>query len=281
MTEESERISIVTVATHQSGYFGILQQSCGNGGLPLTVLGFGKKWRGMSMKINMLLEYLRGKEDSDIVVMVDAFDVAMLGNKKELIERYLSLGKPIVVGVEAKNGWLKWLACKLYFGTYCGNIINAGGFMGRAKELRFMIETACRDTGSLDMNDQSMIMNTARKEGDWFRDNVALDLERHIFFNAACDSFLSHFISSYPTGIGLELSRKLLITKQNIQPIFLHGPFNIDLSPYLQKVGYSSAKPPDTVGYVESIFSNYTKTILGWSALFVLGAVGVSKIFLF
>ena len=139
-------INIVTIATHTAGYFDILKKSCINGGVNLTVLGYGEPWTGLDTKIRLLNKYLETKQPEDIIVLIDAFDVVMLGNSKELLERYKQFGKPIVLGVEAKNGWLKFAFAQLYFGTYCNNVINTGGYMGTVNHLRFLVNAACNNS---------------------------------------------------------------------------------------------------------------------------------------
>ena len=61
------------------------------------------------------------------VVFIDAYDVVMLGNTQELLERYYKFKKPVVLSVETKNSWFKWHVEKFYFGTYKEEIINSSG----------------------------------------------------------------------------------------------------------------------------------------------------------
>jgi hypothetical protein len=65
-------LEIVTYANKSQGMFEELVKN--EFGVPVKVLGWGKKWNGYSDKSKGLLEYMKTKNDEDIIVFVDGFD---------------------------------------------------------------------------------------------------------------------------------------------------------------------------------------------------------------
>lgn len=236
----SGKIQIVTVATHKTGYIDQLSESCKKGGSNLKIIGLGQKWEGFSTKLKLMYKFLKSIEPTSIVVFIDAYDVVMLGNTKELLERYYNFRKPIVLSVETKNSWFKWYVEKLYFGTYKEEIINSGCYMGEA---RFLLEM-CKHFETHE-NDQSYVNELARDHKDWFEKYTVLDLNSDIFYNASCNSFLSH-LHLTSCDIGLNMNDNKLCKLDGVQPVFLHGPGGIDISHYLNKLGMNVASPNST-----------------------------------
>lgn len=264
----ANEIRLVTVATHKSGYIDLLIASCKKAGIQLEILGLGKSWEGLKTKLKFLREFLHSVKPETIVVLIDAYDVVMLGTKEELLQRYLLFNKPVVLGIESKRSWLKWTTEKFYFGTYKNEIINTGGYMGRADFLLTMTKNF--DSTS---NDQLTIMNTANENKEWFEKYTAIDTESDIFYNGACDSFLAHFHITN-CNIGLKQKDGKLYKDDGIQPIFLHGPGCIDISPYLRAIGWN-AESPDGFKYFLQTIKDYKFTILTGICVIILIIVAI------
>jgi hypothetical protein len=250
----NEKLQIVTVATHKLGYLEQLIESCKRAGTELKILGLGDKWEGFFTKLKLMHDFLSSVEPSTIIVFIDAYDVIMLGNVDELLQRYLAFNKPIVLGVETKNSWFKWNVEKFYFGTYKEEIINTGGYMGRAG---FLLEM-CKNFGDHE-NDQIYLNRLARDHKNWFEKYTALDMDGDIFYNATCDSFLGH-LHIKSCNIGLNFTNGMLCKEDGIQPIFLHGPGGIDISPYMNMLGWN-VEPPDSYEYFLRTVRDYKYSI--------------------
>ena len=69
---------IVTVANKNDGYLNYLIESCKRNGGELEVLGWNQEWKGFMWKISLMIEYLNGLDDDDIVCFVDGYDVIIL-----------------------------------------------------------------------------------------------------------------------------------------------------------------------------------------------------------
>ena len=65
-------LEIVTYANKSQGMFEELVKN--DFDVPIKVLGWGRKWNGYSDKSKGLLEYMKTKNDEDIIVFVDGFD---------------------------------------------------------------------------------------------------------------------------------------------------------------------------------------------------------------
>ena len=250
----SEKLQIVTVATHNLGYLDKLAESCKRAGTDIKILGLGAKWEGFSTKLKLMCEFLTSVDPSAIIAFVDAYDVVMLGHVDELLERYLSFNKPIVLSVETKNSWFKWNVEKFYFGTYKEEVINSGCYMGRAG---FLLEM-CKNFGTHE-NDQIYLNRLARANKSWFEKYTALDMSGDIFYNSSCDSFLGH-LHIKSCSIGLNFADGMLCKEDGIQPIFLHGPGGIDISPYMNMLGWN-VEPPDSYEYFLRTVRDYKYSI--------------------
>ena len=57
----TNKVTILTVATHEEGYYKLLKKSAANNGFNLITLAFGQKWEGFSMKYRLYKKYLRNR----------------------------------------------------------------------------------------------------------------------------------------------------------------------------------------------------------------------------
>jgi hypothetical protein len=104
--------------------------------LPIHVLGMGKQWIGPGMKLVCMDEYVDYLQDEDVVMFVDAWDVLVMADKEEILEKYKSFNKPIVVSAE-KNIWPYRNLASFFPETKSAfKYINTGGYIARAKELK-------------------------------------------------------------------------------------------------------------------------------------------------
>ena len=100
---------IITVATHNEGYFDILKKSCKRNKIDLKVLGWGqgKTWNGNITKFKYLIDYLNKLDPNEIIVIVDAFDVMLLSRKDEIEKKFRESGKKFICGAEKIPDFVK------------------------------------------------------------------------------------------------------------------------------------------------------------------------------
>lgn len=100
---------IVTVCTHNDGWFDALRVSCERNQCQLSVLGWGHQWKGLTWKFLLMKQFLNQcQNDNEILVFVDAFDVIVLEPSHIIHERFCSLtrnGSRILLGVENPMRW--------------------------------------------------------------------------------------------------------------------------------------------------------------------------------
>ena len=86
-------LKIATVATHNDGYLPALKRICEKNKCHLNVIGFGQKWDGWDWRTNKIINYLQKCKMSDIVMLIDGFDVLVISTPEEIIEKFMILEK--------------------------------------------------------------------------------------------------------------------------------------------------------------------------------------------
>ena len=84
-----------------------LQQSAKTHGWYLNNLGYGVKWEGGTMegqggghKINLVKEYMKDLDDSDVIVFLDGYDTFLSDNLDEILYRYRGWNSEVVFSSE-------------------------------------------------------------------------------------------------------------------------------------------------------------------------------------
>ena len=144
-------MELVTVATSNNHYVQEWLKSARQFGYKPTVLGVGKPWHGFRTKIALLVDYLEALPPGRLVASTDCYDLIMAAPQSELLEKYRSLGRDVlVVGAEKTCS----LNCHREAGETCSTghhlkYPNGGFVMGRAGALsdayQFMMEHAAHD----------------------------------------------------------------------------------------------------------------------------------------
>ena len=126
-------IEIVTYANKSSGMFEELINN--EHGVKVKVLGMGTKWNGYSDKSKGLLEYMKTKNDEDIIVFVDGFDSKINKPITDVVKIFKEYNCRVLF---SKNP--PWFFQSLIFGVCDDSIANAGMYMGYTKELRQILQ---------------------------------------------------------------------------------------------------------------------------------------------
>jgi hypothetical protein len=151
-----------------------LRDSCAHFGVELQTYGEGP-WPGyVAGKITHAIPFLESRKEK-YVLFCDASDTMMVRNPTDLVGRFLSFGRPVVISAERDCFPLRELASKFPPAESGYSFPNAGGFMGERDAVIAALE----------------YMNTAYEDGEdqarWIRliaenpSSVAIDSWCSIF----------------------------------------------------------------------------------------------------
>lgn len=223
-----EDLHIVTVATKSEYYFPYLKESCKRHGKELTVLGYGQKWTGFTMKFRLMIDYLKKLKSSDIVCFIDGYDVICTRNLNELKDEFIKLKNntnyKIIVGHDKiyNNSFFSYLLTSLYFGK-CKNIkLNSGTYIGYVKDLLDMLISIYDGNNTID--DQIILTKYCNQT-----DNIYIDVESKLFLSIGKGNsdINDYFKFNYNN-----------IIYNNNRPFFLHAPGNTYLENTLKLLNY-------------------------------------------
>ena len=163
---------IVTYANKSQGMFEDLVNN--KFGVPVTVLGWGRKWNGYSDKSKGLLEYMKTKNDEDIIVFVDGFDTKINKSPENVLELFKECHCRVLLSKDPEN--FSDIGRSLIFGQCTDkSMANAGMYMGYVKELTMMLQ----DEADMKCLDDQINLNTLCKKYNF----ISVDEEEKIFKN--------------------------------------------------------------------------------------------------
>lgn len=103
------------------------------------IIGLGLPYKGNGTKFIRMMEYLETIPDEHIILFVDAFDVAIIKRKEEILEEFLKMDSPLVVAAERQCFPFHWL--KKHFPEQLSfPYINSGCYMGYAGFIKNMLK---------------------------------------------------------------------------------------------------------------------------------------------
>jgi hypothetical protein len=229
-----DNIYLITVATHNEGYYNALKKSARKNDYELVTLGWGQKWEGFIMKYKLLMENLNKFDDNDIIVLTDAYDVIVTDKKEVVIEKFKKFKKPILLSKDGYTGEsiFNYLHDTIF--DTCHNYrICAGLMMGYVWALKELIFLMCGNNlekcKELNLDDQILIINICKNNKNFFTKNIAIDNNSEIFYNTygKVDKLQFNF---NVTDIFYINKNKLYIKDTDISPCFIHGPANTNLN---------------------------------------------------
>jgi hypothetical protein len=137
-------MKVVCYATSENQYLDALRDSCKKFNYDLSVLGLGKKWRGMGDKVVGVKEHLESSYDDNLYLVVDAYDVIFTRDSRSFEEDFYKNYKDddIVFNSEVlPNSYIKYSDWIKFYGTEHPNsgnkykAMNAGVVVGRRSKL--------------------------------------------------------------------------------------------------------------------------------------------------
>ena len=266
-------VKIITVATHNDGYYQILQESSKRNGFELITLAMGEKWTGFSMKPRLLKEYLSTLDPNEIIIHCDAFDVIVNGSSDELIERFNRIDKTIVYGTENMNE-SSGLDVKLfaYLGfPSCGeHILNSGTVVAKVESLLDLINLTCEQEGCESGDDQVKLNNVCNKEKQFFEDNVYIDVDSRFIMNGGCENTVK-YLRHLPCNFDLHYDKKenKMRTEKGYNPILIHGNGNVNIDEICSELGYDVSTVVKRKDYTTFLLKQH-KTKIQFLAFFLI-----------
>jgi hypothetical protein len=134
--------------------------------------------RILGLKLQEVYKFINTKNDDDVIVFMDAFDVYFSGDKLTLLKRYKEMNKPIVFGAEPScypdgDKAQYYPKTNSYF-----RFLNSGLFIGRVKELKECMNNYSHEFID-EINDQLWWTNKFLER----QDIIELDYNQHLFLN--------------------------------------------------------------------------------------------------
>ena len=242
------KFTLITVATKEVSYYKVLKETAKIHGYELVTLGLGKPWTGLTMKYQLMVEYLDTRtidsnSEEEILVFLDGYDTFILNDAKLLQSRYESFEKPLVIGAQwnrKRGDKLSKFVAKTFASGF-DVIMNSGSYMGPIWVLKEKFKMLCTlfDCNMTSQNDQKLLNKARRLQPDFFAKNAVIDKDGIIFHNAAYMSTVhyAYLFKKCSWFNDIEIDKKdgkLLIRNTDIEPVFLSGPGNVDLVPYVE-----------------------------------------------
>jgi len=229
-------LHIVTVATESDYYFPYLVESCKRNGKELTVLGYGEKWKGFTWKFRLMLDYLKGLNDYDIVCFVDGYDVICTRNLNELKDEFIKIKNEtnckIIVG-HAKFikdnifHYLSYLGDVNKFGQ-CNNIdINSGTYIGYVIDLLEILQNIYNLNPNDTADDQILMIKYCNISNN---NDIFIDTDNKLFLSLDKGFAEIDYV--------IKVNNKEIIYKNN-RPFFLHAPGQTYLDNTIRLLGYN------------------------------------------
>lgn len=186
-------LEIITYATHREGKLDELTNNKYN--IPVKVLGMGKKWNGFKDKTIGVYEYIKNKNDSDIIVFIDGFDSLINKNITNLEHLFNKFNCGILM---SKDSLSYELITKHVFNRCNGRSLNSGMYIGKVKYLKDFLYKSLQYT----CKDDQVVYTNVCKNVDYLKvdeDNVIFENMKPLQNNKISEAI---FIS-YPGSISI------------------------------------------------------------------------------
>lgn len=248
------RLKNVTVATDKKAYFDIMQNSCQRNGIDLTVLGMNTKWKGFSMRFELLKKYLDSLSDeNEIIMMNDAYDVVFLQNSSTIIKKFKKFNKKIVFSEQ------KGLLCHLTYYPFQGKILCIGNLIGYVKYVRELMNHLLKFKPVYDYfnNDDQIILGYALKHTRKFDHLIGVDTDQSIFFVTDGTNLLhpEYWLTGSIQNLELDGQKKRILNKKSKPISVLHLAANINGDKYLAALGYDLTKKRSCTSKLKQTFN--------------------------
>ena len=215
-------LHIVICATHDNDDYRVLTNSLEKNGYKYSTICWGKEWKGSGygMRMQDTLDYINksasngsyngsynGYYDDDLILYLDGYDVMVVGELEELVNKFNKFNKDIVFAAE-KSLWpdisIEW--AKLIPQPHQSNPYLNAQFLGKAKEVKKMLEQAHKH---LSADDQGEFTHYFLNH----QDTCELDYECEIFQCLNKTNVERDFV----------INERIVNKEFNTKPIIIHG----------------------------------------------------------
>jgi hypothetical protein len=250
------KLHIITVATSSQYYLPYLRKSCDKNEVPLTVLGFGEKWKGFNWRFKLVLNYLKNLNENDIACFIDGYDVICTRNLNELPDIFLKLQNKykckLIVSehkyindnlINASSIFLN----SIIFGKCNSKSLNAGTYIGIVKDLIVILQQIYNLYPIDNADDQILLTKYCNKYNNY----IYVDVNNELFLT------LQKAYSEIDTHLTFKDNT---ISYNNNRPFFIHGPGETYLDNIIKKIDYDYYKKNKKVSI--ALKNDYYKKIL-------------------
>jgi len=153
---------IVVYATHDKGMYNSLINN--DFKIPITVLGFGKKWINYIQKQRAVLNYLKTIKDEDkVIIVLDAFDTKIEKHPQEAVKKFLAtphhFDKVVFSADCSPCTYLEEILFRFEYASTCNDekiYINPGMYIGRVQHIITILDILLKNVHN-ETDDQKMI----------------------------------------------------------------------------------------------------------------------------
>lgn len=175
---------IVTVVTKSSGMFDDLVNN--EFDKNIVVLGMGQKWTGFKMKYELVYDYIKNKDDEDIIIFLDGFDSEIKRDPDIAYKIFNEKNYKMVVSKEPlTDTCLYKFGVKVFGICRDGLTANSGMYMGKVKYLKEYLKHSLSKV----CKDDQRILNNSCSQFDF----IEVDEQEEIFQNV-----IKSYVSSPP-----------------------------------------------------------------------------------
>lgn len=252
--EKSDKVKVICYATHPDQYYYNLVESAEKFNYELITLGMGTKWKGFGDKYIGYYDFLKNyKNKEDIILFVDAYDVLLCRDSKDIITTYKKNYNKVVFNCEPSSlSYSHSLIKKKYMNVYkipeCGNncekcqFINSGVFIGKVKDIEKIVKLFINSSNYSHNTDDQKIINDKYT-------NKEIDIEidyKGVLFGVKCDD-----CDSFNPNISVNNNR-IFNPNTNTYPFVLHGPGPTNLDSYVRLLNlkYYYSKPVNIIPFI-------------------------------
>lgn len=196
-----------------------LIKSAKKNGINLQLYGLNRKWNGFQDKLTNFYNFLQKIDDNKIVSFVDSYDVTIVDNADNIIKKFLSFKKPIVISAE-KGCWPDKNIKRLYPKSKTPfKYVNSGTYIGYAGAIKKMLSEFKKNNYNCSniLNKKFNVSDDQRCLTTYYlknQDIVVLDYTQKIF---------SCLYATDPSNFDVISQNKVINKVTNTQTSMLHG----------------------------------------------------------
>ena len=215
------KLHYITLSTIEKPELDRLKNSASKHGFEVTVLGLEHQTsyknkqnqdRAFAIKTKVIKNYIKDKNDNDILLYTDAWDVLVYqGSLALLLEKYNKFNKSVVFSAE-KNLWPDNPRSNEYADTRDKPFpyLNAGAFMGKIGALKKYCAEYTKNNNNSDRTIDQLFWSNIYLSN---KNDVGLDTNAEIFLSLHNTSESNHIFEN----------NIFTYKETNTQPIFIHA----------------------------------------------------------